>query len=135
MNVLPQNVARCMVDADADVGHNLPHHGGQMVVQFLLVEVVLVHAHPHRARWNLDELRQRILEAAGDGHGSDEQRVGVSAFRQTDRQTDRQYIHIDIYIYIICPSQSSPLGYLRLPNVSFTDKLITCIHAYMHTYT
>mmetsp|Transcript_4351 Transcript_4351/g.8211 ORF Transcript_4351/g.8211 Transcript_4351/m.8211 type:complete len:270 (-) Transcript_4351:1361-2170(-) len=63
-----EQVRRGGVYVHTHLVHHALHHAVQAARQRLLVDVVLVHAHPDGLGGNLDKLGERVLEATRDGH-------------------------------------------------------------------
>ena len=75
-----QQARACGVDVDAYAVDDVFHHVAQGARKLGLVEVVLVLAHADGLGRNLDELRQRVLQAAAQAHGAAHGDVQVGIF-------------------------------------------------------
>ena len=80
------------VHIDADSVDAAFHHAIERAGEGVLVDVVLVLADADRFRFDLHQLGQRILQAAGDGDGAAQADVEIGEFlrRQFGRGIDRR---------------------------------------------
>ena len=85
------------VDVHAHAVHHVLHHVPERARELRLVEVVLVLAHADGLRRNLDELRERVLQAASQTHGAarGDVEIGVLLARELARGVDRRARLVD----------------------------------------
>ena len=86
----PQQRRRRGVDVDADGVHAVLHHGVERAGQRGLGQVVLVLPDPDRLGVDLDELRERVLQAPGDGDRAAQRDVHPG---QLGRRVGRRRVH------------------------------------------
>lgn len=75
-----QQARACGIDVDAHAVDDVFHHVAQGAREFGLVKVVLVLAHADGLGRNLDELCQRVLQAAAQAHSTAHGDVQVGIF-------------------------------------------------------
>jgi hypothetical protein len=79
---LGQQRHRGGVEIDADGVDAVLDHGVQAARQAGLIDVVLILADADGLGLDLDQLRQRVLQPAGDGHGAAQRHVHVRNSRE-----------------------------------------------------
>ena len=89
---IAQQCGRGGVHVDADVVDDRLDHRIQRGRQLLLIDVVLIQPDPDRLRIDLDQLGQRVLQAAGDGDrpAHRDVQIGELGARDVGRGVDRR---------------------------------------------